>query len=124
AVDRLETLARCVLPAGYREFLLTMGEDAGGLQFSNDDAMTIGEMIQYYEERERGEAAVPLNCVVIAWGGAGYDEQQLSLACHPANGSPVFVSNGAQIVGVYADSLDGLLFRRAFEQYRVLPRRV
>src|SRR5262249_36090215 len=71
----------------------------------------------------RGEAGAPANCVVIAWGGAGYDEQQLSMTCDPAEGRRVLVSNADQIVGTYADSLNGLLFRRAFEQYRILSQR-
>lgn len=117
AIARLEQLAGDALPPQYCEFLAVMGENTGGFEFSNDDAMSITEIMRFYEEKARGEADVPANCVVIAWGGAGYEEQQLSLECGPPDRSRVLVSDHDRLVGLYADSFAALLFRRAFEQY-------
>jgi hypothetical protein len=119
-IVQLEELAGEPLPPQYRSFLEIMGADPGPFSFSNDDAMTVADITYYYRERQRGETKSPPDCVVIAWGGTEYEEQQLSLEQGPAATSRVLVSSDEQILELYADSFEKLLFRRAFVQYPLL----
>jgi len=119
-IAQLEQLVGRPLPQQYRRFLESMGRDPGTFRFSSDDAMTVGDITYYYREQQRGETKAPPGCVVIAWGGAEYLEQQLSLEHGPPESSRVLVSADEEIVELYAASFEKLLFRRAFIEYPVL----
>jgi len=119
-IAQLEELVGDSLPPQYQSFLETMGGDPATFSFSNDDAMTIADIIYYYQEKQRGETSVPPDCVVIAWGGTEYEEQQLSLEEGPPDTSRVLVSSDEQILEPFAASFEKLLFRRAFIQYPLL----
>jgi SMI1/KNR4 family protein SUKH-1 len=119
-IAQLERLVGEPLPDQYRSFLEIMGIDPGPFSFSNDDAMTIADITYYYRERDRGETKAPSDCVVIAWGGTEYEEQQLSLEQGSPTTSRVLVSSDEQILELYAASFEKLLFRRAFIQYPLL----
>src|SRR6185295_16715563 len=116
-IAQLEQLVGHPLPHQYRRFLEVMGRNPGTFSYSNDDAMTVGDIIYYYKEIQRGETKAPPDCVVIAWGGAEYLEQQLSLEYGAPESARVLVSSSEHILELYAASFEKLLFRRAFIQY-------
>ncbi len=114
----LGRLAGLPLPASYAHFLARMGRDNGGINPTVDGTTDVAELIAYYETEVRGGAtAVPAGCVLIGVGAVSLPD--VALDCNEEGEPPVVFTDGDEVAGRYADSLEKLLFQIAFGKYRL-----
>ncbi len=115
-IHELQKLAGQALPATYVDFLIKMGADTGGLHLSTEGTTDISELINYYR-KDVAPGEMPANCILMGFGAISMAD--FALYC-TGNAEPHVVFRDLDtIVGLYAESLEKLLFRSAFEHYRL-----
>ncbi|WP_394841799.1 SMI1/KNR4 family protein [Pendulispora brunnea] len=111
----LERLVGRPLPAYYKEFLSRMGQDDVGLSAAEDATMAVDGIIDYYRNYiVPGERTIPPNCIVI---GAYSQVMDVSLHCVGDDEPRVYFTED-HLYQPWADSLEKLLFRTAFQKFR------
>ncbi|MBI4864763.1 MAG: SMI1/KNR4 family protein [Candidatus Riflebacteria bacterium] len=123
-VQLYERLVGRPLPPVYREFLLAMGRDFGGLELFAMSTTDIRRLIQVYQtEVPSQETIIPPDCVLMAL--EEFNEQEVLLQGPMGEEPRVVFSAGGYVVEQYAESLGKLLFRHAFVLFRqeALPHR-
>lgn len=116
-IDVLQSACGYELPAVYRSYLRQMGAKDGGLNIGQGATTRAGAVIRYYEELRADNDSPPPGCIVIAVNGVGVEETSLQII---ESGEPRVVNtSGAKIQDLYAETLQGLLFRFAFIKYRM-----
>jgi len=117
-VAELERLTGLSLPFTYKEYLLRLGRDDGGLDVGGGSTTKISAIVDYYtESMEFDMQDIPPNCLVIAVSGGGTFE--LSLEYKSDTEYPVLLTSGDTIKGFFSESFEKLLFRHAFVKYRM-----
>jgi hypothetical protein len=122
-LEELEELIKRPLPKIYREFLLRMGHDHGGLALLGMAKTEYGAILKRYERAFVRDLPLPANALLI--GDHVSVDLDLVLADQPEGEPRVMLAEDADIVGFVARSLEVFLFQRAFTQYalRALPHR-
>ncbi|HEY0779266.1 MAG TPA: hypothetical protein VGD56_14970 [Gemmatirosa sp.] len=117
-VDTLSSLTGHVLPEFYEQFLLHLGRRDGGLDLGAGASTAIRDVLAYYDEivrlREQ-DVALPPDCTVIAV--SGLDVPELSIEAGDAQ-QRVVSTSGRRILHPVAASLEHLLYRTAFIDFR------
>ena len=113
-IVELERLAGRELPVSYKNFLMTMGENDGGLCLTFDGTTNIEDVLTYYrEEVATGNFPPPPDSVLIGFGLS----EVFALDCRASGEPPVMFVDGDTYTRLFAGSLDSLLFNTAFNQY-------
>jgi hypothetical protein len=116
SIARLQSLVRTPLPGGYREFLSRMGENDGDLRIAFLGTTNVRRIIEYYAEVGRGESdPPPANCILIGTGDISAGD--VCLETRNVGEARVVRVLDAEIEGLYAESLEKLLYRTAFLKY-------
>ncbi len=120
-IARLEQLVGFPLPPTYRAFLEAMGQDMGGLELFVQDTSCISDVIEYYQRWVlTGQIKLPLNGIVFWFPDLPHHD--LMLQSGDGNSEPrVYQIEDGEMRGPYADSLEQLLFQRAFVKYLLSP---
>ncbi len=115
----LEELVGRSLPSQYVEYLSHMGHDNGGFFLfepgEKTDITTIIDSYQYMVEE--GDPIAPKDCILIAEDI--FPSQQLALRENGEAEPTVWRIEGEWYGELYAASLEGLLWRRAFMNYKL-----
>lgn len=110
-VARLEAFAGIPLPGSYRSFLERMGEDAGGLKLQAGCRTEPAPVLAAYERvRENPTIIIPNGTILIGVGMLG----ELVLDARKAREPEVCLAADGEVVNRVSESLEKLLFRRAF----------
>jgi len=117
-IKTLEALVGRSLPAQYLEYLSRMGHDNGGLfLFGPAEKTDIATMIDSYQYMvEERDPITPEDCILIAEDI--FPSQQLALRENGEAEPTVWHNDGTWHGELYAASLQGLLWRRAFMHYQ------
>src|SRR5262245_13634576 len=114
----LEQLSGIPLPRSYTAFLLKMGVDDGGVNLTVDGTTNIKEMIAYYRsELLTRERELPGQCILTGVGAVSVPD--IGLDCRGPGDPPVMFTDGDEYAGLYAETLEKLLFNSAFSKYRL-----
>jgi hypothetical protein len=117
-IAELERLAAMPLPHSYRAFLERMGLNDGGLHIAFEGTTAITEILDYYRtEVLTGERKLPRESLLIGVGAISIPD--IALDCRGPGEPPVVFTDGDQFAGLYAKSLEKLLFQTAFAKYRL-----
>jgi hypothetical protein len=120
-ITLLEQLVRFPLPVTYRAFLAAMGPDVGGLELFVQGTSCISDVIDYYQRWViTNQIKVPPKGIVF-WFAALPDNDLMLQSCDGKGEPRVYEIEEDTILGPYADSLEQLLFQRAFLKYRLNP---
>jgi hypothetical protein len=112
---RFEQLVGHPLPQIYKEYLIHMGQENGGVELICDGSTNIIDLIEFYEEEiVTGYDAPPSHCIIIGIGGTIIEE--ISLQYIPIKESRVFFSGGGKIESLCAESFEKFLYRSVFTQ--------
>lgn len=112
-VDELERYIKYPLPMLYKEFLYHMGKETGDFRIS-EGTSDIRTILAYYREcLESGDWDIPPNCILIA---AGYSNTCLE---YIGNAEPRVVFADDEVIGLYAETFEKLLYKQAFLMYRL-----
>jgi|GEM_PF-1837311 len=118
-IKTLEELVGRSLPSQYVEYLSHMGHDNGGLFLfepgEKTDITTILDSYQYMVEEN--DPIAPKDCILIAEDI--FPSQQLALRENGEAEPTVWRIEGEWYGELYAASLEGLLWRRAFRHYQL-----
>ena len=116
-IAELERLAGRPLPPIYVAFLLRLGANHGGLNVAFDGTTNIGEVLGYYRNLVKYQTPpLPPGLFLIGWGGQG---AHVGLRQAGTTGPEVvFLDDDDEVVGLYAESLEKLLYQTAFDKYR------
>lgn len=121
-VERLEAKVGSPLPSVYRDYLLRMGEDAGGIDLFHRAPSTLAFLLLYYNEARGGPfTCPPRNCMTIAFHGQIIPEAYLTL--NEAPDPPVYYGESGEIDGLFSESFSKRLMQSAFEHVATLPDR-
>lgn len=117
----LERIAGIALPPFYRGYLSAMGHDDAGLELAFAGTTEIDAIFGYYKEIAADESyAPPEGCLVIGTGDFSIGE---ILLCPWRDGAPrVMFSIDGEVTGLYAESLEKLLFRTGFSLHDLTGR--
>jgi len=119
-VSHFESLVGSPLPPPYRDFLLRLGKDDGGLRIGDASTTRLEALIEYYEDIARdgdADTMIPQDCIVVAYIGVGTFELSLEMG---ATSQPVVIySSGREKKGLCAEAFDKLLFRTAFWRHHL-----
>jgi hypothetical protein len=114
-IAHLQRITGHALPANYREYLELMGHDDDRALGSEEIWTNISEIISFYEENvATGEDCVPDDCIVIGVGGVSVEQVYLE---HEGQGR-VYDSSDGQKHTLWAESLEMLLYQKAYMRYR------
>lgn len=114
----LEQLVGVPLPQAYKNFLLYMGHNDGGLELTFDGTTCITSIIDFYEELVNpGDIKLPAGCLVI--GLSAYESEEQYVLDWGISQEKIYVCNEDRIRFLYASSLENLLYRIAFTKYRM-----
>jgi hypothetical protein len=104
------------LPPSYKRFLSRLGHNDGGLAIGLDSTTNIVKVLDCYQnDIAKGLGKIPPNCILIGFGGLVVPEVCLEFFC---DSEPrVIISEQDSILEFYAESLEKLLFRKAFMMY-------
>src|SRR5437016_2302712 len=117
-INTFERLVGLSLPPVYREFLSRMGHDSGGIDIAFEGTTRITEVMDYYQDLVlTGKVTAPRNCIVMGIGSPPTEDIALQLA--PDGACPVFFASGGELLHLYGDSLEKVLFRGAFADFRM-----
>lgn len=116
-VEAFETMIGVCLPPAYRQYLLTMAKDTGGLPLFFEASPNLETLIDTYRRlAEYGIGRLPEGHILVASGGLGPEQFLLQIAGdHPG---ALFAFSGTEVYGRYADSLESLLYTKAFAVFR------
>lgn len=117
-VDELERKARTALPEAFRQLLLRMGQDDGGLCLAFEESLDIDGIIAYYRqvaEEQPETLPCPPGYIVLAPRG---DEPNICVAA--IGEAPLVFAVGGRIIRAYSDSLVSLLHRDAFIAFGII----
>ncbi|MDQ3254762.1 MAG: SMI1/KNR4 family protein [Acidobacteriota bacterium] len=114
----LERLVDHPLPEKYKQFLALMGHSDDELALAYQGSTDITAVREYYAGLIEGEETPPpSNCIVIGTGDISVGQICLELG-HSEEPRVVFAMDKI-ITGLYAETLEKLLFRRAFSKFRL-----
>lgn len=117
-IDTLERLTGFPLPPIYRAFLSSMGHENGELEIAFEGTTRINDVIDYYQKLVRtGKVTVPPNCLVIGIGSPPTEDIAMQLGSEGA--APLFFAEDGELLQLYGDSLETVLFRLAFATFRL-----
>ena len=112
-IDEYEQMLGVALPRVYRDFLLTMGADAGGFPLFEDAHTSLSQLSDFHRSSvATGECRFPPGCIPVAVRGWTLEEACMEVA-NPTDGR-VFVNADANVRFLYADTFRQLLFKTAF----------
>ena len=116
-IRELAQLVGLPLPVPYVAFLRRMGHEDGGLSLALEGTTKISHIIDSYRECvSDGEALAPDGYVLV---GTGRISRDVCLECVGGQRLKVVFVENAKVVGLYAESFPGLLFRNAFAVFRL-----
>lgn len=115
--QELEQLIGRPLVKIHADFLARMGHDDGGLAIAMDGTSDISKVVKYYRAAlaEEPNPFPPDCCVLGAWRLSG----AICLQSQPEGEPRVVFTEDLDVLGLYAKSLQGLLFRNAFLGFRM-----
>lgn len=114
----LEELVGVPLPQIYKNFLLYMGRSEGGLRITLDGTTCIQNIIEFYEELiNPGDLKTPKGCIVI--GLSAYESEEQYVLDWEISQEKIYLTHEDSIQLLYASSLESLLYRRAFSQFKL-----
>jgi hypothetical protein len=117
-IETLEVLVGQPLPEQYKQFLSLLGHSNDEFTLAYYGSTDIGEIIEYYADFRAGEVGPPpLNCVVIGYGDISVGN--ICLQFQDTQEPKVIFAVGKKVLGIYAGSLEKLLFRKAFIRHRL-----
>lgn len=115
-VGHLERLTGRTLPKSFKEFLSRMGQSDAGLRVHPDGSSAIGTIIGIYQRFSgRPNTVIPHGCILMGMGGSW----ELALDMARPEDPAVVISIDGRVDRKLADSLTHLLFRRAFQRFRL-----
>jgi len=110
---KLAELTKHDLPIVYKDYLLKMGINNGGINFAQDHLSSIDDIIDFYQEDMLfDDIKIPENYIVVGCGSESYGEFLLDIEKDPID-PPVYINETAGI-NLYSDSFEKLLYRTAF----------
>ncbi|OJH38570.1 hypothetical protein [Cystobacter ferrugineus] len=104
------------LSEAHEAFLRHMGHKDGGLALAMEGTTDISVVIDYYRACSSDDEPFPPDCIVIGTGRLSGD---VCLESIRGREERVVFTEGEEIVGLYAESLIGLLYRHAFSAFRM-----
>lgn len=120
-IAQLETLLGRPLPDYYKQFLLYMGHSDRELSLAYQGSTDIAEVIKYYEflvkYGEEEEWPPPADCILIGTGDVSVGD--ICLQMDQSEEPRVVFAMEGDMIGLYAETLEKLLFRNAFVKYRL-----
>jgi hypothetical protein len=117
-VMSLEKMCGRRLPAAYREFLLALGKDAGGLEWMLDGQSDFDSVFSFYRDEISGKLEDPPPPDVIVMALCGSVPSRLWLSPSNNDDPPVYSADLA-LSGLYARSLGHLICNEAFSAFRM-----
>lgn len=118
-VAELEGLVGRELPPHYRQYLERMGHNDAGLEFGQSGYTDITPITELYREINPGYIEIPPNCLAISWGAVGVDFDGICLELGRPESARVLFTGADEVLALYAATFTGLLFRMAFETFRM-----
>lgn len=118
-IARLAKFSPQPLPAFYQSYLRRMGQEYRDFNLSVDSTSKIEDLLEFYEVEYAADPEddwFPANCFLIGLGGV---EPDTCLEFLPAKPPRVVFTEGNEILGLYAATLENLVFITAFQVYRV-----
>ena len=116
-IAHLESLTNVTIPQCYRDFLAVMGMDTGGLALAAEGTTKITEIIEYYEtEVVPGERDLPDQCILFGVGAISIPD--LAVNSRDGDTPEVVFTDGDEVTGLYAETLEKLVCAKAFSKYR------
>lgn len=117
-ISELERLVGRSLPEAYHSFLLTMGLQNGGISIAFEGTTEITDILDFYRsEIANGQFIPPDDTLLIGVGAISIPNIALDL--NQSKEPPVVFVDGDEIIGLYSESLEKLLFNTGFSQFRL-----
>jgi SMI1/KNR4 family protein SUKH-1 len=117
-IATLESLVGSPLPAQYKQFLHLFGRSDDVFALASQGSTNIDVIINHYTDILKGEETPPPpNCIVIGTGDSSVGDVCLQL--QGANEPKVVFAMDGEVIEPYAETLEKLLFRLAFNKYRL-----
>jgi hypothetical protein len=117
-IAALESLVGQPLPGQYKQFLSLLGHSDDEFALASQGSTDIDVIIEYYTDVLRGEETPPPpDCIVIGAGDISAGDTCLQL--HGAQEPKVVGSMDGVVIRLYAETLEKLLFRSAFNKFRL-----
>lgn len=117
-ISRLAWLAQVSPTSEYIAFMSKMGRCDGGLDLAVDGSADIRLIIEYYRQCQATGGRFPPRCVLLVSGYLG----EMFVEFRSEGELRVVEAEGEAITGVYADSLEKLLYRSAFAEFAMRKR--